>query len=188
MINQEPNGQIMMTYRCSAACRHCLVMAAPDQDPLLVTIEDAVRYAEEFRQLDRHVMIAGGEALLFFEHLLEMCRAISDKGIPVAFIESNGSWCTSDEIVTERLSLRRDAGVGGMFFSIDPYHQEFLPAERVCRGVREAIRLFGPWTGAGFCAANHRRRGRRFRDGRTRPAAPARLRARTAPVLPRTRG
>ena len=23
------NGQIMMTYRCSAACRHCLVMAAP---------------------------------------------------------------------------------------------------------------------------------------------------------------
>lgn len=143
MINQGPNGQIMVTYRCSAACRHCLVMSAPQQDPSLVSIEDAVRYAEEFHQLGRHIMIAGGEALLFFDYVLEMCRAIADKGIPVAFIESNGSWCVSDEIVTERLSLLRDAGVEGMFFSIDPYHQEFVPAERVCRGVREAIRLFG---------------------------------------------
>lgn len=143
MINQGPNGQIMVTYKCSAACRHCLVMSAPQQDPLLVTIPDAVRYAEEYHQLGRHIMIAGGEALLFFDHVLEMCRAISDKGIPIAFIESNGSWCRSDEIVTERLSLLRDAGVQGMFFSIDPYHQEFVPAERVCRGVREAIRLFG---------------------------------------------
>ena len=118
-------------------------MAAPDQDPSLVTVRDAARYAEEYRELGRRVMIAGGEALLFFDHVLEMCRAISGRDIPVNFIESNGSWCTSDDRVTERLSLLRDAGVQGMFFSIDPYHQEFVPADRVCRGISIADQIFG---------------------------------------------
>lgn len=39
-----PNGQIMLTYWCSAACRHCLVMAAPEQDRAVTSVEDAVRY------------------------------------------------------------------------------------------------------------------------------------------------
>ena len=55
MINVGPNGQIMLTYRCSAACRHCLVMAAPDQDAPLVTVEDATRYAVEYGQLGRRL-------------------------------------------------------------------------------------------------------------------------------------
>ena len=142
-VNSGRNGQLMLTYRCSAACRHCLVMAAPEQDAALVTIEDAVRYAEEYHQLGRNVMIAGGEALLFFDYVLEMCRAINSRGIPVDFIESNGSWCSSDERVTEGLTQLRDAGVEGMYFSVDAYHQEFVRAERVCRGVRIAIELFG---------------------------------------------
>ncbi|MCY2924880.1 MAG: hypothetical protein NT031_05480, partial [Planctomycetota bacterium] len=36
----------------------------------------------------------------------------------------------------------RAAGVQGMYFSIDLYHQEFVPAERVHRGVRIARELF----------------------------------------------
>ncbi len=137
-VNTSPNGQIMLTYRCSAACRHCLVMSAPSQNPSLVSIDDGVRYAAEFHQLDRLVMIAGGEALLFFDHVLEMCQRISDSGLAVDFIESNGSWCGSDELVVERLSLLQDAGVQGMFFSLDAFHQEFIPAERVGRGIRIA--------------------------------------------------
>lgn len=140
------NGQIMMTYRCSAACRHCLVMAAPDQEPTLVAIEDAVEYARDFEKLNRRTIIAGGEALLFFDHVVAMCRAILDAGIRVYFIESNGSWCVSDELVEERLSILRDAGVDGMYFSICGYHQEFVPAERVCRGVRIARAIFGDET------------------------------------------
>lgn len=143
VTQREINGQIMMTYRCSAACRHCLVMAAPDQDPSLVTVEDAVEYARDYQKLGRRVMIAGGEALLFYNHVVAMCRAIMDAGIPILFIESNGSWCTSDELVTERLTLLRSLGVMGMFFSIDPYHQEFVPADRVCRGIRIATEIFG---------------------------------------------
>ena len=142
-VNTSPNGQIMLTYRCSAACRHCLVMSAPGQNPSLVSIDDGVRYAAEFHQLDRLVMIAGGEALLFFDHVLEMCRRISGSGLAVDFIESNGSWCGSDELVVERLSLLQDAGVQGMFFSLDAFHQEFIPAERVCRGIQIAREIFG---------------------------------------------
>lgn len=137
------NGQIMMTYRCSAACRHCLVMAAPGQDGALVSVEAAVQYGLDFAALGRAVLIAGGEALLYFEHVLEMVRALTAAGVPVAFVESNGSWCTSDDLTHERLSRLQEAGVQGMYFSVDRYHQEFVPAERVYRGVSIAWELFG---------------------------------------------
>jgi len=133
----------MMTYRCSAACRHCLVMAAPRQDDALVGVEAAVQYGLDFAALGRAVLIAGGEALLYFEHVLEMVRALAAVGVPVAFVESNGSWCTSDEVTRRRLSLLQDAGVQGMYFSVDCYHQEFIPAERVYRGVSISWELFG---------------------------------------------
>ena len=106
----ELNGQIMMTYRCSAACRHCLVMAAPRQSKARGSVEDAVEYGRDFQGLGRRVIIAGGEALLFPEHVLAMVRALKDAGVPVAFVESNGSWCVSDRIVVERLTGLRDAG------------------------------------------------------------------------------
>ncbi len=138
----ERNGQIMMTYRCSAACRHCLVMSSPGQSREVVSVEDAVNYGLDFQSLGRDVILAGGETLLFFEHTLAVCRALADAGVPVAFIESNGSWCVSDDLVRDRLAQLRDAGVQGMYFSIDLYHQEFVPAERVCRGVRIARELF----------------------------------------------
>jgi hypothetical protein len=58
-------------------------------------------------------------------------------------VESNGSWCTSDALTRRRLSLLQDAGVQGMYFSVDCYHQEFVPAERVYRGVSISWELFG---------------------------------------------
>lgn len=136
-------GQILVTYRCSAACRHCLVMAGPRQDPARVSVEDAVAYGRDFQALGRGVLLAGGEALLAFHHVLRMCQALLDAGVPVGFIESNGSWCTSEALVWQRLSLLRDAGVQGMYFSMDAFHQEFVPAERVHRGVRIAREIFG---------------------------------------------
>lgn len=143
MAEHQRNGQIMMTYRCSAACRHCLVMAHPRQEATLVTTEDAVAYARDFAELNRHVILAGGEALLFFDHVVATCRAIMAAGVPIRFIESNGSWCTSDQTARDGLLLLRDSGVRGMYFSIDAYHQEFVPAERVCRGVAFAREIFG---------------------------------------------
>ena len=81
------NGQIMMTYRCSADCRHCLVMAARRQSPALVQVDDAVGYARDYASLDRDVILAGGEALLFYSHIVDVCRAIQQAGIPIAFID-----------------------------------------------------------------------------------------------------
>ncbi|MBM3500116.1 MAG: radical SAM protein [Armatimonadetes bacterium] len=139
----DHNGQIMVTYRCSAACRHCLVMAAPGQDEALVSVEAAVEYGLDFAALGRAVLIAGGEALLYSDHILRMAGALSAAGVPVAFVESNGSWCTSDGLTRRRLSLLREAGVQGMYFSVDCFHQEFAPAERVYRGISLSWELFG---------------------------------------------
>jgi len=118
-------------------------MSSPKQESTRVTLDDAVEYGRDFQSLGRQVIIAGGEALLFFNHVLAMCRALQEAGVPVAFIESNGSWCSSDQLTAKRLQMLHQSGVQGMYFSIDGYHQEFVPAERVHRGVRIAREIFG---------------------------------------------
>ena len=64
--------------------------------------------------------------------------------VPVALVESNGSWCVPDTLTREQLSRLQDAGVRGMYFSVDRYHQEFVPADRADRRISIAWELFGP--------------------------------------------
>jgi len=111
-------------------------------------VEDARTYLAETKKLGltgQDVTITGGESLLFYEHTLAIVRAAAEIGMaPIRCIQSNGSWCTDDELTRARLVELRDAGLGGMYFSADPFHQQFVPIERVRRGARIAEEVFGP--------------------------------------------
>jgi len=136
-------GQVMLTYKCTAACRHCLVMASPKQAAIATDVPRAVEYVEEFWKRDRWTLLAGGEALIFYDRVLEIIRRSQERGIPIAFVETNASWCVSDEVTVRRFTQMHEAGLMGMYFSLDPYHQEFIPVENVQRGVRIAEQVFG---------------------------------------------
>ena len=61
------------------------MMSSPGQDAFQVALRNAVEYGRDFQSLGWQVIIAGGEALLFFEHVLAMCRALQTAGVSVAF-------------------------------------------------------------------------------------------------------
>jgi hypothetical protein len=134
---------LLFTYRCTLACRHCCFNCSPRKPPVLAPREDALEYLRQLHAVDRVVHIAGGEAMMVYPELLDLCRAAGGLGIAPHFIETNATFATSDGVTYERLTALREAGVQGLLVSADPYHQEWCPPERQHRCVRIAREVFG---------------------------------------------
>jgi len=134
---------VMLSYRCTIACRHCLFACKPGNPNAVMSVSDAVTCTVEFSKLNRIVHLSGGEPFMFYDVLLSAARESSKRGFPPHMVQTNCSWCSSDEMVERRFGELRDIGMLGMYFSADPYHQEFVPAERVRRAIRIATDIFG---------------------------------------------
>jgi len=134
---------LVWTYQCTIACRHCLFACRPERPHVVMGKEDCLTYLQAFHRVPRVIHLAGGECTIFYDEMLALCRAAQREGVPPHFIESNSSWCADDAVVRRRFEELRDAGVLGVLLSCDPYHQEFVPAERVRRSYRIGVEVFG---------------------------------------------
>lgn len=143
-------ASILMSYSCTIACSHCCFGCRPNDRTPIIATEDAVRVLSDFHRLDRNIHIAGGEPFQNYERLIEIVRAAYAEGVSPHFIETNASWCVSDDLVRERfLDLKRH-GILWMLISSDPYHLELIPVEDVWRGLRIAEDIFGAGTTMGY--------------------------------------
>jgi MoaA/NifB/PqqE/SkfB family radical SAM enzyme len=137
---------LLITYKCNAACRHCLYMSNPKKNGLM-PVEDAKHYFTEFNKLGLKgdvLHIAGGEPFIYYNHLLEIVKAADDVGMtPINMVETNAFWCRSKDIAKKRFEELKEAGMLHIFFSADAYHQEFVPIEYVRNGVQAAKTVFG---------------------------------------------
>jgi hypothetical protein len=78
------------------------------------------------------IHIGGGEPLGDFDRLLKIVRAARAAGLAgIGYVETNGFWATDAEVVRTRLRALADAGMMQISISADPYHQEFVPPDRV---------------------------------------------------------
>jgi hypothetical protein len=142
-IGKKHVASLLFTYRCTLACRHCLFNCSPRKPSVFTPTEDAVEYLRQLHATDRVIHIAGGEAMMFWQPLLEICREANRTGVAPHFIETNATFAANDEITRSRLTALRDAGVQGLLISADPYHQERCPPERRLRCFRIAVEVFG---------------------------------------------
>jgi hypothetical protein len=142
-IQMKHVGSVLYTYRCTLWCRHCCFNSGPHRPPVHPSIEDGLSYLEQLHATDRVIHIAGGEALMYFDEVLELCRAANERGIAPHFIETNTTWCVDDDTTASRLTALRDAGVQGLLVSADPFHQAECPAERYRRCYAAACMVFG---------------------------------------------
>lgn len=134
---------LLYTYRCTSACRHCGFGCAGSRPDVHMSVEQAVAHSSALHELGRVVHVAGGECTIYWDALCEALSALRDRGLSPHFIETNASWATEEALVRRRLGLLRDLGVRGVLLSADPYHQAFIPPERVIRARRAARELFG---------------------------------------------
>jgi MoaA/NifB/PqqE/SkfB family radical SAM enzyme len=142
-IQAERVASLLMTYRCTLACAHCLFNCGPRQPRRYHSVEQGVRYLRMLHETDRVIHIAGGEAMMEYETVLAICREASGCGAAPHFIETNATWCTNIALVRRRLTELRETGVRGLYVSADPFHLASFPVDRYLRCYEVAVELFG---------------------------------------------
>jgi hypothetical protein len=155
-VPSPTSGGLLLTYKCSARCRHCMYACSPEwradwmstQDlelclsRLVGRIEPSPWGAETI-SLNHGLHFTGGEPFMNFGLLLEAARMADELGIPSTFVETNCSWCTGEQATEEKLRLLRDAGLRGILISVNPYYAEYVPFERTERCIEISSRVFG---------------------------------------------
>jgi pyruvate-formate lyase-activating enzyme len=132
---------LVTTYRCQAACPHCIVRAGPNRSERVVVenARDWLRQAAEYRGgYIRAVALTGGEPFVDVCHLREVGSAAASVNLLVSAV-TNAFWATSVEAA---LALLRDLTfIKIITFSTDVFHQRTIPLSRVVNAVVAAQTL-----------------------------------------------
>jgi organic radical activating enzyme len=129
------NIGMMMTYRCQAACPHCVVEAGPHRTEE-ISLDEALDWTNQIATYRnghiRALSLTGGEPFYCFDKLKAVARHGAELGLIVTTI-TNGFWATSIHEATQ--ILREVVGLKMIGISADPYHQTFIPFDRVKNAV-----------------------------------------------------
>ena len=113
-----------------------------------MSVETALEIWEGLQAASPHgcrIHIGGGEPFGRWERLIELARRAQAAGLgPLEAVETNAFWATDEEIVRERVAALDAAGMGRLTISADPYHQQFVPLDRVRLAGRVAGDVLGP--------------------------------------------
>jgi|GEM_PF-316513 len=135
------NIGLMLTYKCTIACPHCIVEAGPHRTEEM-PLEECLAWIDQARTYrDGHIKglaLTGGEP--FYD--VEKLSRISEYGQSLGFIVSavtNAFWASSKDIA---MSILSDLPAIRMIsISTDAYHQKFIPFDRVRNLVWAALEL-----------------------------------------------
>ena len=139
------SGGIILTYRCTNACRHCLYRCSPARADEWMSEELIDRTFEalaEERSL-HGIHLAGGEATIDWDRLEYAIRSAVRHGISIDYLETNGHWCIDEETAVLGFQRLRQIGLPGVLVSASLFHNEFIPLARTKAAIAGAIRVFG---------------------------------------------
>ncbi|MCJ7544368.1 MAG: hypothetical protein MUP47_07355 [Phycisphaerae bacterium] len=155
--------KIHLTYQCTGACDHCRF--ACQQTPREVIdgdlALDCIRTLKKIHALDT-VVLLGGEPGLFPQVTWRLASGARELDTTVR-VETNASWAVSAAAARQFLEplCREHAHV---CFSLDAFHERFIPPERVEQAVKVCDELGGSYS---FEAAYLDRKARPAVDVRT---------------------
>ena len=139
------SGGVMLTYRCSNACRHCLYRCSPGHDDHWASQEQIDRtfaaLANEPQLYGIH--LAGGEATLHWDRLLYAIRSAQRYGVSLDYLETNASWCKDEATAYDGFREFRHAGLNAVLISASLFHNEFTPLAVTKAAIRAALDVFG---------------------------------------------
>ncbi len=148
-IDYLVSGGIIVNYKCSSKCKHCVYASSPSWPNDYMTSSTADNIFSIIKKLGcDSVHIGGGEPLLKPERIFPVLKSAKANNIYIDYIETNASW-HKDELSTKAvLKQLMGYGVNTLLISIDPYHNEFIPFYKV-KGLMDACAKVGmgvfPW-------------------------------------------
>jgi len=123
------SGGIMLSYKCTSTCRHCLYRCSPYRPDEWLSLEIAENIFQTLKKEPdlRGVHIAGGEPTMKWPLLLDILRLARRMDIPVEYMETNASWCKSRNDTVKKMKELKDAGLNSILISVSMFHNEFVP-------------------------------------------------------------
>lgn len=137
--------KINMTYQCSAACDHCRFACrrAPREAVDAEVALGCIRTLKQLHGLDT-VVLLGGEPGLFPDLTITLAREARKLALAVR-VETNASYATSPAAARRFLEpLCRDGA--RICFSLDAFHEQFIPPARVEQAMRVCDELGGRYS------------------------------------------
>ena len=155
-VPQPISGGLMLSYKCSAECRHCMYACSPkwngdwikkkDLEDGLSKLGGGIRpspWGAQSVSLNHGLHFTGGEPFLNLELLVNAVEIAYELKIPSTFVETNCFWCRNDGVTREKLKLLKDKGLKGILISVNPFYIEYVPFERTERCIRISKEVFG---------------------------------------------
>jgi len=147
---------LILSYRCTAECRHCMYACTPkwedrwisqkDLEEILSRLAGKIKpspWGKDAVSLNYGLHFTGGEPFLNFELLVKAQEIAEELGIPSTFVETNCYWCRDDNVTREKLKLLKNKGLKGILISVNPFYTEYIPFERTERCIRISKEIFG---------------------------------------------
>jgi len=138
---------LLLTYWCNARCASCCLCGAPSAGGDM-SVEDALAIWAGLQSASIHgcrIHIGGGEPFGRWPTLIELARRARRQHLgPLEAVETNAFWASDSRTVRDRLAALDEAGMGRLTISADPYHQQFVPMERVRLAARLGREILGP--------------------------------------------
>jgi len=131
-------------YTCNARCRSCL-WGEQTNSGLKMSVEDACSYIDQAHQLGDIVIVGftGGEPFLYLDEMRSVTRhASATYGLPSG-AATNASWAITPERAEEVLHTLYQLGLRHLVISVDDFHQEWIPLDRVsnCLAAAKAVKI-----------------------------------------------
>ncbi|EPR44354.1 Radical SAM domain protein [Desulfovibrio sp. X2] len=132
---------LCLTRSCNAACRHCGLSASPEADETMALdlAAMALQAACTGRRL-RCVRLTGGEPMLL-PSLVRGVLAVAHRLGLAAELCSNSFFARTPEAARTALEPLAGLGLSAYVTSLDRFHEEYVPTERVRHAVRAALDL-----------------------------------------------
>lgn len=142
LINRSTisNVTILLTYRCPAACAHCLFESDSNRTETIKT-ETARRFIEAAARQDPvpSLSFSGGEPFLQIDLMKELAGYASSFGIPSEVISSS-AWAKSDDYAEKVLRDLAGRGLRTYCTSVDRYHTPYVTPQKMRTAVLAAER------------------------------------------------
>lgn len=155
-IPKPTSGGLILSYQCSAECRHCIYACSQRWNADCISEENLEKilsqlsgkiisspYGPKTTGLSYGLHFTGGEPFLHFDLLCKAVEIADAFKIPSTFVETNCFWALDDITAKEKLKLLKKKGLHGIMISVNPFYLEYVPFERTERAIRLALDLFG---------------------------------------------
>ncbi|MDW8135808.1 MAG: radical SAM protein [Thermodesulfobacterium sp.] len=150
-IPKPISAGIILSYKCSSQCKHCLYYSSPlwkgdwmEEELLTETLEilSTLVKRSSFLSFNYGVHLSGGEPFLNFELLLKAVKIAKKLKISPILVETNAVWCLREDLSLEKLRTLKEVGLDGILISVNPFLLEYVPFKRTKLAIDCAFRIF----------------------------------------------